>query len=131
MSGPNYVLDKGFEAGEALTKYTFVSLQSDETVDEGTAGAAALGVVQGEVEADQITRGRVIMDVRLMGISRCVVQTSGTVTAGGEVAVGTAGTVVDATTSDIVVGIALQGVTSAAEGHHIDVLLTPGGHAAA
>jgi hypothetical protein len=126
MAGPNYVLDKGFEAGDPVTKFTFVQLQADESVEPGTAGEEAIGVVQGTVEADQIERGQVIVDVRLLGISRCIVQTAGSVVAGDEVEVGTGGTVV-AQSSGVAVGIALQSVTTAAAGHHVDVLLTPAG----
>jgi hypothetical protein len=126
MAGPNYVLDKGFLAGGAITKYHVVKLASPETVTAATAIADdILGVCQEEVTSGDATNGRIV-DIRLAGISRCIAGTGG-VTAGKQVMVlaGGTGRVTDAVGATArVLGIALQ---TATVGTHVDVLLTHGG----
>ena len=73
-AGPNYVLDKGFEANEAITQYYLVKLVAGSTgkidmVD--TANEQTIGVAQEAATADEATSGKII-DVRMMGVSTCV-----------------------------------------------------------
>ena len=126
MAGPNYVLDKGFLAGGAITKYRGVELGANETVTQANAvNDRVLGICQEEVSAGDATNGRIV-DIRLLGISRCIAGAA--VTIGNLVTIDGSGRVVNSPvavgTAYAVVGIALQ--TAANAGDHIDVLLTPG-----
>lgn len=121
-AGPNYVLDKGFVANEAITQYELVKLTSTEgAVDMAdTANEQILGVAQEAATSDEATDGKVI-NVRMMGVS--------TVIAGEAISIGSLvnakadGRVKDlaAATKQKVCGIALT--AAAADGDHIDVWL--------
>jgi hypothetical protein len=124
MAGANYVLDKGFEASEALSQFHFVKgVATAETVEMADAqGEQVLGVVQEEIDADDATNGR-ITDVRLLGISRVI--------AGADIAMwdlitpGADGRAEVAATGDFVCGMALSATsTTGGDGDHIDVVLT-------
>lgn len=127
MPGMNFVLDKGFQAQTAITKFSVVKHGTADQTCTAVTGVndAPLGVAMEDASAGDVTKGRII-DVRLMGIARCIAAaaiTRGTrvrTNASGQVAAlsGAAGTV------DNVVGITM--FSSAATGDHIDVLLTPG-----
>lgn len=124
MAGPNYVLSKGFKAGAAITQYRFVSLAAAETVTQtATAGAAAIGVAQETISTADATAGRIV-NVALLGISRCI---AGAVlaTPGVAVSANASGQVKAAVATENVMGILLQPAT--ATGAHVDVLLTQGG----
>jgi hypothetical protein len=125
MAGPNYVLDKGFTAGGAIGQFRAVTLGASEVVSQaGSAGAACLGICQESISADDATSGRVA-DIRLLGISRCVLGTGGAAI-GAKLRTDDAGkmTALAAATADQnVVGIALQAGVAV---DHIDVFLTPG-----
>lgn len=123
MAGPNYGLDKGFVAGEAIGKFLFVKLVATETINVcDTQGEFAIGVVQESITAADATNGR-IAAVRVTGVSRVIC--GDTLTAQmTQVTVGTDGRAEIAATGDNVVGIALQ---TGVDGDHIDVLLTPSG----
>jgi hypothetical protein len=124
MAGANFVLDKGFVAGEALSQYHFVTLETTEMVEMGDAqGELCIGVVQNEVTAGDATNGRVV-DVRLLGIS--VVKSGGTITAGQRLTTTAAGRAEPALTGDFVLAIAL---TPAASGDLFPALLVPSGYA--
>lgn len=128
MAGPNYGLDKGYQAAGAIRKFRCVEISATETVTEvNGANDAVLGVCQDSIVADDATNGR-IADIRITGISRCIAGgtldptvNGGLVTSDAEgrvIAVGVvAGTVYN------VVGKCLQ---AAVVGDHVDVLLTPG-----
>jgi hypothetical protein len=129
--GPNYVLDKGFVAtgSTAYAQGECVNLSGDGTKCARATGAGSLviGVCQENVDATRVTTGKVVVDVRLLGITR--------VLAGAAVAVGSrVGN--DATCRAVTVapaaganapffGVALTASTGA--GQFIDVLLVPGG----
>ena len=124
-TGGHQVLDKGFEAGEALTQFTFVKLVTgeDRRVEAcDTQGELAIGVVQEEVSAEDVTRGPRIVNVRLLGVS--VVEAGATITKMDEVTPGADGKAEPAAAGDRVVGIALD---DGADGDWIAVLLTPAG----
>ncbi len=135
--GPNFVLDKGYQiAGTVYPAiFTLVKLGTapNEVESSNVAGEEVLGVLQEDVPSptnansgglDYIALGRVV-NVRLMGISRCVA--AGAIALGARVVSngdGTAKTIVAATTNQNVVGIALSAATTA--GDQFDLLLTPG-----
>lgn len=122
-AGPNYVLDKGFVANEAITQYELVKLTSTEgAVDMAdTANEQILGVALEAATTAQATAGKVI-DVRMMGVATCI--------AGEAIAIGAlVNAKADGRVKDIaaavkqkVCGIALT--ASAADGDHIDIWLT-------
>jgi hypothetical protein len=82
--GPNYVLDKGFllNGSSAYTAFTFVKRAGDGTHATKTSAGTdvVLGVVQADTDAAKVATGKVVGDVRILGITRCV--------SGGAVAVG-------------------------------------------
>lgn len=129
MAGPNEVLDKGFVA-TGSNAYEFgqlVTLVDSESVVGSGAGAGSIGVCQEDLDADKVTTGRAVVNVRLMGISRVIAGTGGLALGDGVVsdanghgvaATGTAGTLVAAN------GVCIR---PAAAGEQADVLLVPGG----
>lgn len=103
------VLDLGFIANEALTKYRFVKGAGTgaRTVDQcDTAGEVALGVAMHDVDADNAAAGAHV-NVRLMGIA--VVEAGATVTQYGKVQTDASGRAIDATTADNQLGVFLTG----------------------
>jgi hypothetical protein len=128
MSGPNYVLDKGYNlsnSGAAQTIYRFMKFAATEnTVLQQTASNLfSIGVCQQRIEAVDSATGNVQVDVRILGISK--VEAGAAVALGAEVMSDTTGRAITAaTTGNAVVGRALQAAVGA--GEWIDVLLTPG-----
>lgn len=129
MAWGNFVLDKGYKADAAITKYTAVKFGSDfEHVAQAGAGDRVLGFSQFDVASGDITRGKGA-SVRIMGITEAVVKTGQTFTPGAYVAVDAGGVVKVAGTGDDIIGIALKGVSSSAAGVRIPVLLSRNGKA--
>ena len=122
--GPNYVLDKGFIAGNAIGQFRAVVQTGDQTCALAGAAGDVLGVCQEEISAQDATDGRVA-DIRIMGITRMIAGAA--VTRRDRVAADAQGRAVLATTGQAVIGIAWTAATAA--GEHIDVLLTPGAKA--
>ena len=128
MAGPNYGLDKGFEAAGAIRQYRCVELSAIETVTEcNGVNDVVLGICQDEVSAADATNKRVA-DIRISGISRAIA--GGTITPttnGGRCTVDAQGRVVAAPvavgTLYPQVGFVLQ---ACVVGDHVDVVLTPG-----
>jgi hypothetical protein len=127
--GPNYVLDKGLVA-TGSSAYAFGELvvssgDGTKCARATSAGAQILGVNQETVDAAKVQTGKVVTDVRLLGISRVI--------AGAAIAVGaklTNDTSARAVTQAGAAGsgapsfgVALTACTAA--GQHVDVLLTP------
>lgn len=140
MAGSNYVLDKGFpvlstynsSSTNGVQAFRFVKLNTTGTIDLCTAATAAtpyLGVVQENVDQTKVATGKVVADVRLLGISKVVVQTATSLTIGARVMCGNAGgAVLAATAGSYVAGIIVGTDPSAgtiAAGDIVDVLLTP------
>lgn len=125
MAGPNYVLDKGFVAGGAVERFRFVELNAAGTsvTQSNAAGESSIGVVQETASAGDATNGRVV-DVRLMGISRCIAGAT-LATAGVAVTTDNQGRVAAAAVGNQVLGILLTPAANA--GDHVDVLLTQSG----
>lgn len=141
MAGSNYVLDKGFPVlitynasnANGVTAFRIVkTIAATGTIDlavSPTATTLMVGIVQENVDRAKVATGKVVADVRLLGVSKVVVDgTPGTINHGTRVMCGAAGGVIAAaTTGNAVTGIAI-GVPSgtAVAGDIIDVLLTPG-----
>lgn len=140
MAGSNYVLDKGFPVlstynssnANGVTAFRVVkAIAATGTIDLAVAATATglqVGVVQENIDRAKVATGKAVADVRLLGITKVVVDgTPGTINHGTRVMCGAAGGVVLATTTNYLVGIAV-GVPSgtAVAGDIIDVLLTPG-----
>ena len=124
--GGHQVLDKGFEAAEALTEFRFVTLVAteDRRVEQAdVAGELVIGVGQETVSAEDVTRGPRITNVRLMGVS--VVEAGAAVTKGAEVTTDASGRAITAGVGNRVAGIALDNAAQA--GDWIGVFLTPAG----
>lgn len=124
MAGPNYVLDKGFEAGGAFGKYLFVKETTAEKVVIASAqGETVLGVSQETISAGDATNGR-IAAVRLFGITRVIAGDtfSGVMT---PVTTGADARAEPAAAGDKVVGFNLQ---TAVDGDHMDMVLIPTNH---
>lgn len=124
MAGPNYVLDKGFQASGAITKYKCVELGAGEIVNQANAlNDPVIGIAQETITATDATNGRVV-SVRMAGISRCIA--GGTIAIGDRVrcdASGNVTTLAVTTAGQRQVGIALQ---AAVANDHVDVFLTIG-----
>jgi hypothetical protein len=130
--GPNYILDKGFltTGATAYARGEMVILTTDGTTiaRATTANSRCIGVVMEDLEVAKVSTGKAVIDIRIMGIARCLV--SGAVALNDRVANDVnARLVTKAQTAagsqpTPVIGTALQASTTA--GDMIDVLLTPG-----
>jgi ABC-type transporter Mla MlaB component len=126
MSGPNYVLDKGYtlsNAGAAQSIYRFVKFAADENkvVEVSAITDKAIGVCQQRVDAADSATGNVQVDVRLMGISK--VEAAGVIALMDFVAPSANGRAQVAVSTQYAMGIAFQAATAA--GQWIDVFLLP------
>jgi hypothetical protein len=128
----NFVLDKGLVAASnyassdanGVQAFRFVRLTAAQTVDRTSAiTQVAIGVVQENVDVAKVATGKVVVDVRLLGISRVVAAAA--IALGAEVAPTATGKAQTAVATQRVAGIALQ--AAGADGDEIDVLLTPAG----
>ncbi len=125
--GGHQILDKAFEANEAISQYRFVKLvtANDRDVDIcDSVGEAAIGVSQESATAQNATDSKHI-NVRLMGVS--IVEASGALTKGILVqtdAAGKADAVPAPVGNEQVAGILLD--DAGADGDLVAVLLTPG-----
>jgi hypothetical protein len=129
--GANYGLDKGFKvlstynssAAAGVLPYRVVKIAAGDTIDLQTASnSRSLGVVQEAVDAAKVATGKVVADVRLQGISKCVAGAA--ITQGAEVMATAAGKVITAVTAaNIVFGRALSGAD--ADGDYVDIELAP------
>jgi len=118
-SGGNFVLDKGFDAAVALTKYKAVKMSAEETVTPVTAKTdVAVGFVQYDVATADIPRGKGA-SVRVEGATEAVA--GGVCTVGGLVGLMPDGSVHDAVTGDRVIGYFRQG--QATVGNRCTVML--------
>lgn len=125
--GGHYILDKGFAAAGAITKFRFVkgvAGQSDPRQVEicDTAGERVLGVCVEEITAANATEGR-IASIALLGV--VLVEAGAAVTQYAVVQTDATGRAIAAATGDAVVGMALDAAGGA--GEWIAVLLTGAG----
>jgi hypothetical protein len=126
MSGPNYVLDKGYNlsnGGAAQSIYRWMKFAADENkVTEVTAVTdKPIGVCQQRVDAADSATGNVQVDVRLFGITK--VEAAAAVALMDFVAPSANGRAQTAVATQFAQGIALQAATAA--GQWIDVMLLP------
>lgn len=123
----NFVLDKGFkvEGTAAAVAYRFVGFGTANWAVTVTpaAGAACPGVIMENVDAAKVTTGKVIANVRVLGIAPVKVGTGG-ITRGAQVATDATGQAVAAASTNNVLGVALE---TGAAGDIVDVLITPMG----
>lgn len=123
----NFVLDKGFkvEGTAEAVAYRFVGFgAANWTVDiTPTAGAACAGVLMENVDAAKVATGKVIANVRVLGIAPVKVGATPLVR-GGQVSTDATGQAIPAASTNSVCGIAME---SGATGDIIDVLIVPGG----
>ncbi len=124
--GAHQILDKAFEANEALPQYRFVKLVTGEERDVDlcdTAGEGMIGVVQSEVTADDATNSRFV-NIRMMGVS--VVEASAAITKGDIVTTTNAGKAKTGVSTEIALGVALD--DAGADTDLMAVLLVQAGH---
>lgn len=120
--GGNSILELGYDAAAALTKYTAVKLSDDMTVTPVTAeGDLWIGITQFGVTAGEILEGKGAT-VWLLGTSLIKVGTGG-VTRGTVGAMDANGLVVASNTGARPLGIVL---VSGVANDYVPVLLTPG-----
>lgn len=113
---------ESFTAGEAITQYHFVTLESDGFVDMAdSAGEQAVGVALTGATA----AGR---PVTVAVAGRVKVTAGGTIAAGGAVAAAADAEAVAATTGNVIMGYAVE---SAVAGDVVTIELIQGGNAAA
>jgi hypothetical protein len=123
MASGNFVIDKGFNAAAAITKFRAVKLSAAETVTPVTAvGDLAIGVAQFSVTAPEIAKGKGA-SVRLLGITE--LEASGAVAVGDLVAMAADGRAKTGAPAagDRILGIALKAAANA--GDRITLFLTP------
>lgn len=124
----NFVLDKGFkvEGSAAVVANRFVGFSATTNwaivSPPSGVGVVCPGVLMENVDAAKVATGKVIANVRLMGIAP--VKTAAIITRGQPVTTDAAGLAIVATGSNQVLGVALE---TAASGDIIDVLLTQSG----
>lgn len=120
--GGNSILELGWDAGAALTKYACVKLTDDMTVTPVTAESDVwIGVNQFDVTAAEILQGKGAT-VWLLGTSLVKVGVGG-VTRGTVVVMDAAGLAVASNTGGRPIGVCL---VSGVAGDYVPVLLTPG-----
>jgi len=136
-AGANFVLDKGFlamptynsSAAAGVVANRFVKFGATAgTVDLNVASTTrSIGVVMENVDAAKVVTGKVVVDVRMMGIATVVVTTATSLVLGSVVMSSTTGGVLlAATATNIPLGI-LVGITgTVAAGDLVQVLLCPG-----
>lgn len=121
----NFVLDKGFlvqgTAAAVANRFVGFGTVNWSITLTPTLNGAAVGVLLENVDAAKVTTGKVIANVRLLGIAP--VKASGVITRGGPVGTTATGLAI-AAASGQVLGVALE---SAVDGDIIDVLLTQSG----
>lgn len=121
----NFVLDKGYKAAAALTKYRAVKMSAAETVTPVTANTdQPIGIAQYSVSSGEITNGK-RASVRLIGISEMECSAA-MATAGVEVGMASDGRAKAAASGERVIGISLS--TTANAGERVSVLFLAAGH---
>lgn len=110
MATGNFVLDKGYDAAAALTKYRAVKFSAEETVTPVTGKADVVaGVAQFGVTTAEIAKGKGA-SIRVMGASE--MEVNGTATVGALAGLNADGTVHDAASGDRVIGEFRQGAST-------------------
>jgi hypothetical protein len=119
--GPNHVLDKGYQATEAMDMFLAIKLNANDGIELcDAAGEIADGWVQETITTADATNGR-ITNVRLMGITRAIAGAA--IARRALLAVTATGKVVTAVAGDYVVAKAM--IAAAADLDHIDIMVLP------
>ena len=109
----NFVLDKGYNASAAITKFRAVKMTAEETVGPVTAITdQPIGIEQFGVTAGEITKGKGA-SVRTDGISE--MEASAAVAVGALVAIAADGRGKTAATGERIVGVCLEAAGGAGE----------------
>lgn len=109
----NFVLDKGYDAAAALTKFRAVKMSAEETVTPITAITdQPIGVEQFGVSALEITKGKGA-SVRLAGITE--MECSAAIAVGASVSIAADGRAKTAATGERVIGQCLKGTANPGE----------------
>ncbi len=124
MATGNFVLDKGYNAAAAITKFRAVKFSAEETVTPVTAITdVPIGVSQFAVSAGEIALGKGA-SVRVLGITE--IEVSAAVTVGALCGMTTDGRGKTAATGERVLGMFTQGAANA--GDRASLLFIPAGH---
>lgn len=124
MATGNFVLDKGYRAAGALTKFRAVKFSAAETVTPVTAITDTIaGITQFGVTAPELTRGKGAL-VRTMGQSE--MEAASAVAVGVPVCINASGQATAAATGARVIGVCVGHPASVA-GDRITVRLTVAG----
>lgn len=109
----NFVLDKGYDAAGAITKFRAVKMSAEETVTPVTAITdQVVGVEQFGVSAAEILKGKGA-SVRIAGISE--MEASAAIVAGASVSIASDGRAKTAATGERVIGLCLEGAGNTGE----------------
>jgi hypothetical protein len=129
------VIDKGWKVlstynssnAAGVTKFRGVKFASTDHIDLNVAATTiGLGVVQEDIDQAKVATGKAVANVRMMGITKLVVQTATSIAVGARITLGNAGGAVIAASTNQVVGICVGAPATVDAGDLIDVLLTPG-----
>jgi hypothetical protein len=116
----NYILDKGYDAAAAITKYRAVKFSAEETVTPVTGSADVVaGIAQVSVSAAELAKGKGV-NVRRMGASE--MEASAAIAVGQLVACTTDGRAQVAIATNRVIGVCDE--ASSAAGERIRVTLS-------
>jgi Uncharacterized conserved protein (DUF2190) len=116
----NYILDKGYDAAAAITKYRAVKFSAEETVTPVTASTDVVaGIAQVSVSAGELAKGKGV-NVRRMGASE--MEANEAIAVGQLVACHTNGTAKVAAATNRVIGVCDE--AAAAQGERIRVTLS-------
>jgi hypothetical protein len=133
--GAHCILDVGWKvlstynssAAAGVTKYRGVKTATGDTIDLNVAATTVgFGIVQEDIDQVDVATGKAVANVRVLGVSKMVVQTAASIAIGSLVTCGNAGGAVIAASTNKVVGLVIGAPGTIAAGDLIDVLLTPG-----
>lgn len=134
-TGSNFVLDKGWRvlstyntsAVAGVTKFRCVTFAAGGTVDlTASDTAVCCGVIMEDIDRAKVATGKVVADVRMMGIVDVYVATATSIVIGSKLTPSTGGGVKLAASADIPWGVAVGITGTIADGDIIKMLLTPG-----
>lgn len=136
-AGANFVLDKGFLVISTYNSSAAAGVVWNRLVKFGaTAGTIdlnvasntrSIGVVMENVDQVKVATGKVVADVRMMGIATVVVTTATSLVLGSMVMSSTTGGVLlAATAGNFPIGMIVGITGTVAAGDLVQVLLTPG-----
>lgn len=123
MATGNYVMDKGYNAAAALSKFRGVKFSAEEVVTPVTAATDVIaGVAQVAVSAGEITKGKGV-SVRVMGATEW--ECSAAIAVGALVTMAADGRCKTGAAGERVVGVCVESTALAGERARVQ-LLVPG-----